>query len=103
LILYVVLIYLLTGVIWFLRVLSFMIVANALLSWFLDPMHPIRSLLARFVNPILRPIRRITDRLTATSSMPIDLSPILAYFALVLIMQLLSGIQSLLRYRAFYY
>jgi YggT family protein len=98
-----ILIYLLTGVIWFLRVLSFMIIANALLSWFLDPSHPARDLLARFVNPILRPIRTITDRLAATSTLPIDLSPILAYFALVLLMQFLSGIQDLLRYRTFMY
>lgn len=102
-ILYMVIIYLLTGVIWFLRVLSFMIIANALLSWFLDLSHPIREMLARFVNPVLRPVRTITDRLAATSSLPIDLSPILAYFALVLIIQLLSGIQGFLRLRAFMY
>ena len=102
-VIYMVLIYLLTGVIWFLRALSFMIIANALLSWFLDPTHPIRDLLAKLVNPVLRPIRRITDRLAATSSLPIDLSPILAYFALMLLMQLLGGIQNLLRFRAFMY
>lgn len=102
-IIFMVLIYLLAGVIWFLRVLSFMIIANALLSWFLDPTHPIRDLLAKFVNPVLRPIRRITDKLTATSSLPIDLSPILAYFALMLLMQLLSGIQDFLRFRTFMY
>lgn len=100
---YLPIIYLLTGIIWFLRVLSFMIIANALLSWFLDPMHPIRDLLARFINPVLRPIRRITDKLTANSSMPIDISPIVAYFALMLIIQLLSGMQDFLRYRAFMY
>lgn len=102
-IIFMVLIYLLAGVIWFLRVLSFMIIANAILSWFLDPTHPVRDLLAKFVNPVLRPIRRITDRLAATSSLPIDLSPILAYFALMLLMQLLSGIQDILRFRAFMY
>ncbi len=80
-----------------------MIIANALLSWFLDPMHPIRDLLARFINPVLRPIRRITDKLTANSSMPIDISPIVAYFALMLIIQLLIGMQDFLRYRAFMY
>ncbi len=100
---YLPIIYLLTGIIWFLRVLSFMIIANALLSWFLDPMHPIRDLLARFINPVLRPIRRITDKLTANSSMPIDISPIVAYFALMLIIQLLIGMQDFLRYRAFMY
>jgi len=103
LIILMVLIYLLAGIIWFLRVLSFMIIANALLSWFLDPMHPIRVLLAKFISPILRPIRRITDKLTAKSSLPIDLSPILAYFALVLLIQLLSGIQDWLRFRTFMY
>ena len=100
---FMVLVHILTGLIWFLRILSFMIIANALLSWFLDPMHPVRELLGRFVNPILSPVRRLTDKLTAKSSMPIDLSLIITYFALLLLIQLLSDMQTFFRFRILMY
>lgn len=98
---FLILAYLLAGVIWFVRILAFMIIANALLSWFLDPSHPVRQLLLKFVGPVLRPIRLITDKLTANSSLPIDISPILAYFALMIIIQVLNEIHNFLRLRAF--
>jgi YggT family protein len=36
-----------------------LIFANVLISYFLDPYHPLRRNLSRFVEPLLAPIRRI--------------------------------------------
>jgi len=102
LILYFILAYLLTGIIWFLRVLSVMIIINAFLSWFVDMNHPIREFVSRFVNPVVRPFRKLTDRLPS-SHIPIDISPLLAYFAIMLIIQLLSGMYGFLRNLAIWY
>jgi YggT family protein len=90
--LYMVLVYFLRGIGWFLNILSWLIVINALLSWFMDPTHPIRSFLMRFVDPIVAPFRRITDRLN-TSGLPIDFSPLLAYFAIMIVLQLLNALE----------
>jgi len=79
-----------------------MIIINAFLSWFMDMNHPIRAFVSKFVNPVVRPFRKLTDRLSS-SNIPIDISPLLAYFAITLIIQLLSGMYEFLRNRALWY
>lgn len=70
-------------------VLSFLIFINALLSFFLDPYHPIRRMIGMFVDPLLNPIRR---RISPIGGM--DLSPMI----LIFILQILgSVILSILR------
>lgn len=69
-----------------------MIIVNALLSWFVDKDHPIREFIAKFVNPVVRPVRKLVDKLP-TSSLPIDLSPILTYFIIMILIQLLADAQ----------
>lgn len=40
------------------RVLSLLVIAHVILSYFMDPYHPIREAIDRIVNPLLNPIRR---------------------------------------------
>ena len=79
------------SVIWFLNILSWAIIINSLLSWVLEPMHPIRAFLARFIEPIVAPFRALTNKMN-TSGLPIDFSPLLAYITLSLISSLLRGL-----------
>jgi len=63
----------------------FSIFIRALLSWFSSGLqHPITRLLGSFTDPILRPVRRI---LPATGG--IDLSPLVVFIAMMLILKLL--------------
>lgn len=82
--------YVILGVIWFLNILSWAIIINALLSWVMDPMHPVRTWLIRFIEPIVSPFRRITDRLN-TSGLPIDFSPLLAYISIQIVIAFLQS------------
>ncbi len=52
---------------------SLLLIAYVVLSYFMDPYHPVRSTVNRLVNPILDPIRRL---LPQTGMM--DFSPIVA-------------------------
>ena len=62
----------------------FCIFIRALLSWFSNGLqHPITRLLGSFTDPILRPVRRI---LPATGG--IDLSPLVVFIAMMLILKL---------------
>lgn len=83
--------YIILGVIWFLNILSWAIIINSLLSWVMDPFHPVRAWLIRFVEPVVSPFRRITDRLN-TSGLPIDFSPLLAYIFIQVIIAFLQSL-----------
>jgi len=63
------------------NVLSFIVIADALVSFILPPYNAIRSFLDRLVYPFLNPIRRIIPPLGG-----LDLSPIV----LLLIFQLVD-------------
>jgi YggT family protein len=52
---------------------SILLIAYVVLSYFMDPYHPIRSTVNRMVDPILNPIRRIMPQ---TGMM--DFSPLVA-------------------------
>jgi YggT family protein len=65
--------YLLTLVYYLSRGFSLLLIAYVVLSYFMDPYHPVRSTVDRIVNPILNPIRRV---LPQTGRM--DLSPLVA-------------------------
>ena len=53
--------------------LSFLLIAYVVLSYFMDPFHPIRMNVNRIVNPILDPIRRILPQTGM-----VDFSPLVA-------------------------
>jgi YggT family protein len=63
------------------RVLSLLVIVHVFLGYFLSPFHPVRSTIARLIEPLLAPIRRLLPTMAG-----IDFSP----FALILIIQLLK-------------
>ena len=71
----------------FIRVISqlfiWIVIASALLSFFLPPYHPVREALDRIVNPFLEPIRRVVPLAGA-----MDFSPLV----LILVVDILSRI-----------
>lgn len=63
------------GVNLFFGFMMLLIIVRALISWVSpDPYNPIVQFLYRATDPLLNPIRRIMP------AMPIDVSPIIAYF-----------------------
>jgi YggT family protein len=61
------------------------IVAGAVMSWFNpDRRHPVVRFVDRLTDPVLNPIRRLTG-----NTGPIDFSPLIAIFLLVLLRNLL--------------
>ena len=59
-------------------ILYWLILGRALISWVNpDPFNPIVQFLYKTTDPILAPIRKFMPRLG-----PVDLSPIIAFFAL---------------------
>jgi YggT family protein len=78
-----------TIIIFLVRLLSILIIVHVGISYFLSPYHPIREMLARFIEPMLRPIRRYVTPVNG-----IDFSPLV----LLLLIQVIGTILvSLLR------
>ena len=65
------------------QLLVLLVIASALLSYFMDPYHPIRRSIDSVVEPMLAPIRRVVPLLGV-----LDLSPLI----LIILIQLLSNI-----------
>jgi YggT family protein len=63
------------------------VIADALLSFFLPPFHPIREALDRIVEPFLNPIRNLMPRAGM-----IDFSPLILIFAVQIVSRLLIEI-----------
>lgn len=62
-----------------LTILYWLILVRALISWInLDPFNPIVQFLYNTTEPILRPIRRLLP-----SQLGIDISPIIAFLAIM--------------------
>ena len=68
---------------WIVQILTLVIIASALLSFFLSPFHPLRETLDRIVDPMLAPIRRVLPPLGG-----LDFSP----FVLIILLQLIERI-----------
>ena len=66
----------------FFRLLSWLVIAHVILSYFMSPNHPIRETIDRFVNPMLAPIRQL---LPFTGGL--DFSPLI----LIILLQLLGS------------
>jgi YggT family protein len=69
------------------RFFVYVVIAYALLSFFLPPYHPVREALGRIVNPFLEPIRNLMPRAGM-----IDFSPLILIFAVELFSRLLIAI-----------
>ena len=66
------------------QVFVWVVVASALLSFFLPPYHPVREALDRIVDPFLNPIRRLVP-----NAGMFDFSPLILIIAVQLIARIL--------------
>lgn len=80
----------LRGLMYFLDILSWIIIINALLSWFMRPDHPVKAFLDRLLYPIMRPFRALFWKFTGNS--PVDFSPMLAILAIYILRMLIQAI-----------
>ncbi|HZW02600.1 MAG TPA: YggT family protein [Anaerolineaceae bacterium] len=74
------------------RVLSLIVIADVLLSYFMSPWHPVKRTLDRIVEPMLSPIRRVVPPLGMIDFSPLVLL-ILIQLAQYLLVQLLFFIR----------
>lgn len=65
------------------QVLSLLVLAHVILSYFMSPFHPIRQAIDSVVNPLLDPIRRIVPLVGM-----LDFSPII----LLILIQILANV-----------
>jgi YggT family protein len=71
-----------------LQILTWAIIARALLSWFpIDQGSPLYQMLYRVTEPIIDPLRRVMP-----STGMIDLSPLAAIIVLIVMTQLVAGL-----------
>ncbi len=64
-------------------VLSFLIFVYSLLTFFLDPYHPVRRTIGQFIEPLLAPIRRVVPPVGG-----LDFSPLI----LIVLLQVLGAL-----------
>ncbi len=69
------------------RVLLLMILAKVILSYFMDPFHPIRRTIDQFLDPLLDPIRRVLPTFGG-----IDFSPIVLMILIDIVFSLIRKI-----------
>ncbi|MEF9953234.1 MAG: YggT family protein [Clostridium sp.] len=78
-------------IIQFLYVLQWLIIIDALLSWFIVPRsNTFSRAIGIIIDPIIMPFRKLQERFI-TASLPVDLSPIFAIFALNIIQSILRS------------
>lgn len=65
------------------QLLVFLVIISVILSYFMDPYHPIRRSVDGFVEPMLSPIRRVVPPIGG-----LDFSPLV----LIILIQVLSNI-----------
>jgi YggT family protein len=70
-------------------ILVLMVLVSVILSYFMDPYHPIRRFLDRIVEPMLAPIRRIVPLVGM-----LDFSPLI----LIVLIQLIGNLLTRLLY-----
>lgn len=68
----------------FSQLIVLMVIINVILSYFLDPYHPIRAFLSQLIEPLLTPIRRVVPLVGM-----FDFSPLVLIILVQLIARLL--------------
>jgi YggT family protein len=68
-------------------VLSWIVIIDVVLSYFMSPYHPLREALDRIVQPMLNPIRRIIPPVGM-----LDFSPLVLLILLQVLSNLLIGL-----------
>lgn len=72
------------------QVLIWLVILSALLSFMMDPFHPIRRTIDQIVEPLLRPIRKIVPYIGN-----IDISPIILIILIQIVSYLLRSLLSI--------
>ena len=78
---------LITGINWITNLLVFLILVYVILSFFMDPFHPIRRTLDRIVEPMLSPIRQVVPPMGG-----LDFSPLILWIVIRLVSSLLINL-----------
>ncbi|MFQ5922728.1 MAG: YggT family protein [Anaerolineales bacterium] len=63
------------------RIVWFVVLADVIVSWVLDPFHPVRRFLDSIVQPMLDPIRRIIPPVSGIDFSPLVLLLVLSVLA----------------------
>lgn len=71
----------------FLQAYWIIIFANILLSWVVPPTNSIKLFLSFVTEPVIAPIRKLLAPLTAKSTIPLDLSPLVAGMIILMLQQ----------------
>lgn len=69
------------------QIIIFLVIVEVVLSYFMDPYHPVRQTLDRVVNPMLNPIRRFLPTMGG-----LDFSPLILIIGLQMIDMLLRNL-----------
>jgi YggT family protein len=67
------------------RLLIFLVIASAVLSFFVPPYHPLRRSIDQIVEPMLRPIRRVVPLVGMLDFSPLVLILLIQVFSVALI------------------
>lgn len=74
----------------FSQVITFLVLAHVILSYFMDPYHPIRAFVDRLVEPLLAPIRRIVPLIGMLDFSPVILIILIQFITSILVRFLLG-------------
>ncbi len=74
-------------ILWIIQAFVLLVVVQAILSYFMDPYHPVRRTIDRIVNPFLNPIRRLIPQ---TGNL--DFSPMVLIILLWVLEWILRGL-----------
>jgi YggT family protein len=64
---------------WIVNLLTLLVIAHVVLSYLVPPYHPTREMVARLVEPVLAPIRRIMPFTGGVDFSPLVLIPIIQF------------------------
>jgi YggT family protein len=71
-------------------ILTWVVIADIVLSYFMSPFHPIRETLDRIVEPMLAPIRRVMPNTGMIDFSPLVLIIVLQLVEYILVRMLLA-------------
>ena len=74
----------------FSQIITFLVLAHVILSYFMDPYHPIRAFVDKLVDPLLAPIRRIVPTIGMMDFSPVILIILVQFLSDLLVKLLLS-------------
>jgi YggT family protein len=76
-----------TAISYFFSILSWIVIIDVIISYFMNPYHPFRAFLDRLVEPLITPIRKVVPPI-----MGIDFSPMVLIILLRVVESLLVSI-----------